>query len=262
MMDDALKRQYEEQGYAIVRGAIDSDLAAETADHVHWLCRKHPGVRPEKFFHNFLVGDPFMHRLVSDDRIVDIVEQFVGPDIALYAPHYIAKPPGDGKAVLWHQDGSYWPLEPMEVITVWLAATASTRANGCMRILPGTQNRRLLPRREMVDVDREKYVLDSTIHPSQIDDSQVVNLELEAGDLSIHNPRIVHGSEGNTSDSWRIGLTLRYIPTSTRVVAEGWRNILVRGRPDPHNGNCYAERPRYVPGQTMAFRGAEAWQDA
>ena len=71
-------------------------------------------------------------------------------------------------------------------------------------------------------------------------------------------PRIVHGSEGNTSDSWRIGLTLRYIPTSTRVVAEGWRNILVRGRPDPHNGNCYAERPRYVPGQTMAFRGAEA----
>ena len=254
-----LKRQYDERGYAIVRKAIDADLAAETADHVHWLSRRNPGVRPEAFFHNFLMNDPFMHRLASDGRIVDILEPFLGPNIALYAPHYIAKPPGDGKPVLWHQDGYYWPLEPMEVMTVWLAATASTRENGCMRILPGTQNMRLLSRREMVDVDEEKYVLNSQIHPSLIDDSDVVDLELEAGDVSIHNPRIIHGSEANTSATWRIGLTLRYIPTTTRVMAEGWRSILVRGDA-VDNGNLYAERPRYVPGECMPFRGAEEWR--
>lgn len=257
-MGPDLKRQYDERGYAIVRKAIDADLAAETAEHVHWLSRRNPGVRPEAFFHNFLINDPFMHRLVSDERIVDILEPFLGPNIALYAPHYIAKPPGDGKPVLWHQDGYYWPLEPMEVMTVWLAATPSTRENGCMRILPGTQNMRLLSRREMVDVDEEKYVLNSQIHPSLIDDSDVVDLELEAGDVSIHNPRIIHGSEANTSDSWRIGLTLRYIPTTTRVKAEGWRSILVRGDA-VDNGNLYAERPRYVPGECMPFRGAESW---
>ena len=254
-----LKRQYDERGYAIVRKAIDADLAAETAEHVHWLSRRNPGVRPEAFFHNFLMNDPFMHRLASDGRIVDILEPFLGPNIALYAPHYIAKPPGDGKPVLWHQDGYYWPLEPMEVMTVWLAATASTRENGCMRILPGTQNMRLLSRREMVDVDEEKYVLNSQIHPSLIDDSDVVDLELEAGDVSIHNPRIIHGSEANTSATWRIGLTLRYIPTTTRVMAEGWRSILVRGDA-VDNGNLYAERPRYVPGECMPFRGAEEWR--
>lgn len=257
-MGDDPRRQYDEQGYAIVRGAIDAGLAAETAEHVAWLMRKNPGVRPEAFFHNFLVDDPFMHRLVGDERIVDILEPFLGPNIALYAPHYIAKPPGDGKPVLWHQDGYYWPLEPMEVMTVWLAATASTRANGCMRILPGTQNMRLLSRREMVDVDEEKYVLNSQIHPALIDDSDVVDLELQAGDVSIHNPRIIHGSEANTSDTWRIGLTLRYIPTGTRVKADGWRNILVRGAPTD-NGNLYAERPRYVAGEHMPFRGAQAW---
>lgn len=257
-MDLDLKRRYDEEGYAIVRQAIDADLAAETAEHVHWLSRRNPGVRPEAFFHNFLMDDPFMHRLVSDERIVDVLVPFLGPDIALYAPHYIAKPPGDGKPVLWHQDGYYWPLEPMEVMTVWLAATASTRENGCMRILPGTQNMRLLSRREMVDVDEEKYVLNSQVHPSLIDDSDVVDLELEAGDVSIHNPRIIHGSEANTSDSWRIGLTLRYIPTTTRVKAEGWRSILVRGDA-ADNGNLYAERPRYVPGDCMPFRGAEEW---
>jgi len=258
-MGPDLKRHYDEEGYAIVRKAIDADLAAETVEHVHWLSRRNPGVRPEAFFHNFLVDDPFMHRLVSDRRIVDILEPFLGPNIALYAPHYIAKPPGDGKPVLWHQDGYYWPLEPMEVMTVWLAATASTRENGCMRILPGTQNMRLLSRREMVDVDEEKYVLNSQVHPSLIDDSDVVDLELEAGDVSIHNPRIIHGSEANTSDSWRIGLTLRYIPTSTRVRAEDWRSILVRGDA-VDNGNLYAERPRYVEGECMPFRGAEAWR--
>ncbi len=258
-MDADLKQQYDQQGYAIVRKAIDADLAAETAEHVHWLSRRNPGVRPEAFFHNFLMNDPFMHRLVSDERIVDILEPFLGPDIALYAPHYIAKPPGDGKPVLWHQDGYYWPLEPMEVMTVWLAATASTRENGCMRVLPGTQDMRLLSRREMVDVDEEKYVLNSQIHPSLIDDSDVVDLELEAGDISLHNPRIIHGSEANTSDTWRIGLTLRYIPTSTRVKAEGWRSILVRGEA-VDNGNHYAERPRYVAGECMPFRGAEDWR--
>ena len=253
-----VKRQYDEQGYAIVRKAIDAELAAETAAHVHWLAHKHPGVRPEKFFHNFLMDDPFMHRLVSDEGIVDVLEPFLGPNIALYAPHYIAKPPGDGKPVLWHQDGYYWPLEPMEVMTVWLAGTASTRENGCMRVLPGTQNMRLLSRREMVDVDEEQYVLNSQIHPSLIDDSDVVDLELEAGDISLHNPRIIHGSEANRSATWRIGLTLRYIPTTTRVVADGWRNILVRGAA-VDNGNLYAGRPRHVPGEHMAFRGAEAW---
>ena len=54
-MSSGLKQHYEEQGYAIVRGAIDAGLAAETAGHVHWLARENPGVRPEKFFHNFLI---------------------------------------------------------------------------------------------------------------------------------------------------------------------------------------------------------------
>ena len=54
----------------------------------------------------------------------------------------------------------------------------------------------------MVAVDTEKYVLNHGIHPSQIDDSQAVDLELEPGDISIHNPHIVHGSNANFSDSW------------------------------------------------------------
>ena len=259
MMPTALQQEYNENGYVIVRNAIDAELASETAEHVHWLAKKHPDTRPEQFHHDMLVADPFMHRLVGDDRLLDIVEQFIGPNIALYAAHYIAKPPYQGQRVLWHQDGTYWPLEPMEVTTIWLAATQSTRENGCLRVLPGTQNNRLLSRAELQDVDDGKNVLSSGIHPSQIDDSHVVDLELQAGDISIHNPKIIHGSEDNTSDKWRIGLTLRYIPTSTRVKRETHASIHLRGEKDASADNLYAERPAFDPDEHMPFRGQETW---
>ena len=261
-MATPLQQEYDEKGYVIVHNAIDAELARETAAHLHWLVERNPDRRPEKFGNDMLVSDPFMHRLVSDQRLLDIVEQFIGSHIAMWAAHYIAKPPKHGQKVLWHQDGSYWPLEPMEVTTIWLAATASTRENGCLRVLPGTQNNRLLSRREMIDVKDGKNVLESGIHPSQIDDSHVVDLELQPGDVSVHNPKIIHGSDSNTSDTWRIGLTLRYIPTSTRVKRAGDCPILVRGQPDARNNNTYAKRPAFDPAAHMPFRGQEGWMRA
>ena len=261
-MTTAIRQRYDEQGYVIVRDAIDADLARETAEHVHWLAKRNPDVRPEKFGHDMLVADPFMHRLVGDDRLLDIVEQFIGPNIALFAAHYIAKPPRTGQKVLWHQDGTYWPLEPMEVTTIWLAATESNRGNGCLRVLPGTQNNRLLSRAELQEVPDGKNVLSSGIHPSQIDDSDVVDLELNAGDVSIHNPKIIHGSEANTSEKWRIGLTLRYIPTSTWVKRETHANIFLRGEKASGVKNAYAERPVFDPVAHMPFRGQEEWLPA
>lgn len=259
-MTTALQQEYNENGYVIVRNAIDTNLAQETAEHVHWLRKKFPDTRPEQFHHEMLVNDPFMHRLVGDDRLLDIVEKFIGPNIALFAAHYIAKPPKHGQEVLWHQDGSYWPLEPMEVTTIWLAATESTRENGCLRVLPGTQNNKLLSRAELQDVDNGKNVLASGIHPSQIDDSNVVDLELQPGDVSIHNPKIIHGSKPNTSDKWRIGLTLRYIPTTTWVKNEDHSNILLRGEKVEGVNNLYADRPVYHEGEHMPFSGVDAYQ--
>lgn len=254
-----LQTAYDTNGYAIARKAIDPDLAGEMVDHVHWLAERHPDTRPERYHHNLLVDDPFMHRLVGDDRLLDIAEQFIGSDIALFAAHYIAKKPETGQAVQWHQDGSYWPLEPMEVTTLWVAGTPSTVENGCMRVIPGTQNDKLLQRRDLVDLDTDKYVLAVGIRTDQIDESQAVDLELEAGDISIHNPQIIHGSNANTSDQWRVGLTLRYIPTSTWVNKEGHRNVLLRGEKDPTVANTYADRPRYVEGDHMRFSGCENW---
>ena len=113
-------RRYKEDGYVVLTEVIDENLTLEAQGHIEWLGRKYPDLRPEQYHHQLIVDDPFWIRLCTEPCLVDVVESFLGSDIALFAAHYISKPPRDGQPVLWHQDGNYWPLEPMEVITLSL----------------------------------------------------------------------------------------------------------------------------------------------
>lgn len=251
--------QYAQNGFVVFRGVLDPALIAEANAHVDWLLAKHPDHRPEHLHHYLCQKDPFWIRLVSDDRLLDIAEQFIGPDIALYGTHYICKPPRTGQRVLWHQDGSYWPLEPMEVVTLWVALTESTPENGCMRVIPGTHTLELQALKERKDVEN---VLESGMDESLVDERQAVDLVLHAGDVSVHNPNIVHGSEANNSERWRKALTIRYIPTSTRILLEGpgphVSAFHLRGEA-PAGVNAYNPLPRYEEGQHMPFRDAAKW---
>jgi len=253
-MTEALKR-YERDGYAIFRGVLDAELIAEVDAHIDWLIKRYPDKRPEALDTWAVKDDPFWVRLVSDQRLLDVAERFIGPDIALFASHYICKPPKTGQAVLWHQDGAYWPLEPMKVVTLWLAVNEVTPENGCMRVVPGTHRTQLTATRERRDVDN---VLASETE-LEVDESDAVDIVLEPGDVEVHHPNIIHGSNANTSDRWRKGLTIRYIPTTTRITKPGaGAPFLLRGAAAP-GVNEYLPRPRYVAGEHMPFRGAEAW---
>jgi phytanoyl-CoA hydroxylase len=244
---EALQR-YERDGFVIFRNVLDSDLLSQASEHVAWLQGRNPELRGEDLGHQLVARDPFWVRLISDDRLLDIAERFVGPDIALFASHYICKPPYAGRPVLWHQDGAYWPLEPMEVITLWLAIDDSTPENGCLRVIPRSHQGVLHDLRQRADVDS---VLGSE-SATEVDASLAVDLTLSAGDVEVHHPRIVHGSNANTSAHRRCGLTIRYIPTSTRITAAEQpypSALLLRGRPGV---NIYQPWPEPDPEQTFA----------
>jgi ectoine hydroxylase-related dioxygenase (phytanoyl-CoA dioxygenase family) len=247
--------RFERDGWVVARQVLDAELIAEAREHVAWLLRRNPGLRPERLNTQLVRDDPFWVRLVSDPRLLDIAERFVGPDIALFASHYIAKPPGDGLPVLWHQDGSYWPLTPMRVVTLWLAVDDSTPENGCMRLIPGTQHRVLEALRENGD---RINALGRHMDPALVDESRAADVVLAAGDVSIHHPNVIHGSNANTSPRWRRGLTIRYIPTSTRIDGPSPGAFLLRGRP-VDGVNRYHPRPRFDAARHMPFRGCEAW---
>ena len=263
----AALEQYERDGYAIFPDVLDAELIGEASDHVAWLQARRPDLRPEQLGHTLMTHDPFWVRLVSDDRLLDLAEAFLGPNIALFASHYICKPPFSGQPVLWHQDGSYWPLEPMEVITFWLAVDESTPTNGCMRVIPGTHRMSL---QELRPNTKIANVLASEMDPALVDEAKAVDLTLRPGGVSVHHPNIVHGSNANTSPKRRCGLTIRYIPASTRILLdspavgpltpEGRHPsaFLLRGAAVP-GVNDYNPWPRYVAGEHMAFRGCERW---
>lgn len=257
-ISDAVAR-YQRDGYCVVQNVIDGGLAAEARQHVNWLLEKNPGLRPEQLGNQLMTDDPFWVRLVGDDRLLDVAEAFIGPNIALFASHYIAKPPRDGQPVLWHQDGAFWPLEPMKVVTVWLAVDESTPENGCLQVIPGSH---LLQLQEMRRSTEKANVLSAEIpiESGAFDEGRAVDIVLAPGDVEIHHPNIVHGSHANTSSHWRRGLTIRYIPTSTRIVHDGqWPSaFLLRGEAVPGT-NHYLQKPRYRAGVHMPFAGSEAW---
>lgn len=248
-------RQYASDGYVVFRSVLDTDLVREAQDHVTWLEQRHPDVRPEHLGHAYMRNDPFWFRLVSDDRLLDIAELFVGPDVALFATHYICKPPFSGLPVLWHQDGVQWPLDPVEVVTIWLAVDRSTTENGCLRVVPGSHRQDFFSLRGN---DGEDNVLDGR-SDVDVDESTAVDLELEPGDVEVHHPNILHSSRANTSPHRRAGLTIRYIPTTTRITTQEQpfsSAFLLRGKPGV---NTYQPRPRFLPGENFAFRGAETF---
>ncbi|MQA85651.1 MAG: phytanoyl-CoA dioxygenase family protein [Streptosporangiales bacterium] len=252
---EEVRERYDRDGYLIFRDVVDAELVGEAADHVRWLQEKHPGRRGEDLSHELVARDPSWVRLVSDDRLLEVTQIFLGDDLALFASHYISKPPYDGKPVLWHQDGAYWPLEPMRVVTLWLAVDDSTPDNGCMRVVPGSHREDLYELRRRDDVDS---VLGSE-SAVEVDESRAVDLVLAPGDVEVHHPNILHASYPNTSPGRRCGLTIRYIPTSTRIVSQQQpfpSALLLRGDP---GANVYQPWPKYAPGEHFPFRGAGEW---
>ena len=177
-----------------------------------------------------------VYDLLTHERIVAVVKDLLGENIVGWGSHFFCKMPGDGKAVAWHQDASYWPLSPSGSLTVWLAVDATDRENGCMRFLSGSHHDGHLTWRP--SRPEEHNVLNQTVDNVEQYGEPVDNL-LRAGEISLHSDLLLHGSEANNSDRRRCGLTLRYAPVEVRAT-QGWnaKGVVLGGAdPDNHWGN-------------------------
>ena len=145
----------------------------------------------------------------------------------------------------------------MKVVTLWVAVDDSLPENGCMRVIPGTQNLNLQELQKRDDIEN---VLGSAMEDKWIEESKAVDIVLKAGDVSIHHPNIIHGSNPNKSTLRRCGLTIRYIPTTTKVTRDPhhFSLFLLRGNPVP-GINTYLSRPQFIPNTHPKFQGYEKW---
>jgi Phytanoyl-CoA dioxygenase (PhyH) len=169
----------------------------------------------------------FVDELIRDARILDPVEAIIGPDILVWDSTFIIKEARDARFVSWHQDLTYWGLEPPDVVSVWLALSPSTPESGCMRFVPGSHTAQL-PHH---DTFAEQNILSRGQEVTvSVDEREAVDIVLAPGQMSLHHGRVVHGSAPNRSGDRRIGFNVQYLPTHVRqVVGRRDSATLVRG---------------------------------
>ena len=158
----------------------------------------------------------WMDALVRHPKVLDSVEAIVGPNILIYHLTSWLKEPRDGAFVSWHQDGTYFGLEPAEQVTAWIALTDSTEDMGCVKLLPGSHAIGQQPHRDAV-APGNLLSRGQTID-RKLDYNNFVTMPLRAGQISLHHTHLVHRSDSNRTDERRIGIGVSYIPTHCRLV--------------------------------------------
>lgn len=172
---------------------------------------------------------PWAARLAHDPRILDRVEQLLGPDLLVYTSTFFIKEPHSPTIAAWHQDSTYYGLEPKEEITVWVALSDASEAAGCMESLSCRGRPRQLRHKSRVvenSVNRGAQVI---VEP--LDEGTPVGMPLSAGQFSMHHGLCPHRSGPNTSGHRRIGLGINYVPAHVKPVGSVRpAAMLVRGQ--------------------------------
>jgi len=173
----------------------------------------------------------WMDALVRHPRVLDAVESVIGPDILIYHLTSWLKEPGEPSHVSWHQDGTYFGLEPYEQITAWIALTDTTPEMGCVKIIPGSHAIGQRPHKDAPSANNLLSRGQTIDHP--LDFTSYVTMPLRAGQISLHHTHIVHSSDPNRTNERRIGIGVSYIPTHCRLMNDARVTAaLVRGRDD------------------------------
>jgi phytanoyl-CoA dioxygenase PhyH len=232
---------FRREGYVYPFRAVSAEQAADCRARIeaYEAGAGHDANRTLKIKGN--LAFPWLMDLARNPRILDAVEDLIGPDILLFGASIFAKDGRDPRYVSWHQDSAYFGLEPHQEVTAWVAFTKSTVERGCLKVMPRTH----------VGADLhhvETYAKDNMLARGQsiegLDESKAVCMELQPGEFSLHQERTAHASAPNRSDDRRIGFAFFYIPTSVQSTTGRRRATLVRGV-DNYNNWDPDDLPRF-----------------
>ena len=226
-----IRDSYERDGYYFPMRALSTDEARHYRAKLEAHEKAHGGPVESEMRHQVHLLFTWANELVRHPKILDAVEEAIGPDILCWTTNFFIKEPNSGGFVSWHQDATYWGLEPHDkIITAWLALSDVPIESGAMKFLAGSHKHGLIAHNDTYDENNlltrgQEIELD-------VDESQATDVALKAGEFSLHHVLLAHGSHANTSHDRRIGLAIRYIPTSVRQTKLRDAAILVRGKDD------------------------------
>ncbi len=226
-LSPAAVAQYRRDGFYFPLRVLSSEEAAGYRARLEALERARGGPLGGELRHKGHLLFTWLDELIRHPRILDAVEDLLGPNLLCWSSSFFIKEARDPAFVSWHQDSTYWGLSEPDVVTAWVAFSESSIASGAMRMVAGTHTEQV--------AHRDTFAPDNLLSRGQevmveVDEARAVDVVLHPGEMSLHHVRMFHGSPPNRSADRRIGYAIRYIPTHVRQIA-GPRDTatLVRG---------------------------------
>jgi hypothetical protein len=225
--------QYWREGCIFPIRVMSAAEAAELRGRLEEFERKAGGPLKGDLRHKSHLLFSWLGDLVRRREILDAVEDLYGPNLLCWTTNFFIKEARNPAFVSWHQDSTYWGLNKPDVVSAWVAFTPANASNGAMDYIPGTHTADQIPH-------RDTFAKDNLLTRGQevaveVDEKQALTVDLQPGEMSLHHVRLVHGSRPNCSDDRRIGLAIRYIPTSVAQIAGEDSATLVRGVDEFHH---------------------------
>jgi non-haem Fe2+, alpha-ketoglutarate-dependent halogenase len=229
-LSDPQQRSFFEQGIVYPVRVLSAEQAASYGEQCNCLEAALGGKPRTVEVRQMHLHFPWAYELATLPRVLDAVEDLLGPDVLIWASELFAKHPSDGNiSIGWHRDGPYMGLDPERTLTAWIALSASHLENGCMRYSREADRKRNL----------ERLIRDS--HPisqrkaRNVPEGETVPVVLQAGEMSLHDAYLLHGSDPNRADDKRVGFAIRFTTPHTRPLADRPPAILVRGEDRFHH---------------------------
>jgi ectoine hydroxylase-related dioxygenase (phytanoyl-CoA dioxygenase family) len=228
----ALKDAYDRDGYAFPFRAMSADQARAYRASLEAHEAAHGGPLQARWRHQVHMLFTWADEIIRTPAILDRVEDVIGPDILAWGVNFFIKEPRTPDFVSWHQDATYWGLEPHDqIITAWVALSDVPVASGAMKFLAGSHKSGQVAHADTFHKDN--LLTRGQEIAVEVNEDEATDVALQAGEFSLHHVLLAHGSHPNTTDDRRIGLAIRYIPTSVRQTKLRDCAVLVRGEDRP-----------------------------
>ena len=209
-------KQYDDQGFVSPINIFSKDKAKEIRNEIELIENKIPGELEKSGRYNAHLISPLLDEVTHNSKILDAVQSIIGENILVCGTTLFIKNSNEKGFVSYHQDAKYIGLEPHNWVTAWVAITDSNEKNGCMRMWSGSHKDNL---RDHDQKFNEGNLLTRGQTVKNVPKEKTTPLILEAGQMSLHHPTVVHGSELNKSNDRRIGFVIQsYIGTNVKQV--------------------------------------------
>ena len=201
---------------------------------------------------------PWLTKLIKNSNMVDATEDLIGPDIIVWGSSFFTKKANDHRFVSWHQDSTYYSFDPAESVTAWIAFSDSTRETGCVRIIPESHKGDAVMKHVETFDPENLLARGQTIEG--VDETETVDLQLHAGEMSIHDNRTVHSSMPNPSNMPRIGYAVYLCgPHVRQTQFDGSTGTLVRGTDNYGNWGPDFEAEKHMDAECLVALDV-AWE--